>query len=139
MDIQTSVGVLLALQFAAFGWRIIREIDVGDQERRTWIPIPDYFNIVAMFAVIVVAVILPFAGADNVRMTRTTLSAAFVLIAMHPINTAAHYRLFSTKGRAKYTNQKKDYPWVTDQETATLIITVILVAISSVYVYSSNP
>ena len=33
----TLVTSALALQFAAFGWRILREIQLGDEGRRTWL------------------------------------------------------------------------------------------------------
>ena len=49
--LQAIIGVL-ALQFAAFGWRINREITVGDDQRRTWLPLPDWVNLVSMIAVL---------------------------------------------------------------------------------------
>src|SRR5262245_11575782 len=42
------VPSILALQFLAFGWRINREIPVGDAGRKTWFPIPDVINILSM-------------------------------------------------------------------------------------------
>ncbi len=122
---QKPVAVLIALQFAAFGWRINREIAVGDQGRRTWLPIPDCLNIVALIATSLLCVVFPLCKLDDSRST-IELSVAYVLIAMHPVNEAAHYRLFSRKGRHLYVKAGRDFPFVTDQETATLAVTALM-------------
>lgn len=41
LNVNTLVSMIVALQFVAFGWRINREITVGDAGRKTWFPIPD--------------------------------------------------------------------------------------------------
>ncbi len=53
------VPPLIALQFAAFGWRINREISVGDANRRTWLPLPDVVNIVRMLSVVAFLIVIP--------------------------------------------------------------------------------
>jgi hypothetical protein len=59
------------------------------------------------------------------------LVAGYVLIAFHPINEAAHYRLFSGKGRSVYLNKSDgDYPWITDQEIFSVILTLVVVSIA---------
>jgi len=44
---QPWVYSLIALQFVAFGWRLNREIAVGDQQRRTWLPAVDWLNLIS--------------------------------------------------------------------------------------------
>lgn len=122
----TLVAVILALQFAAFGWRINREISIGDQSRRAWLPIPDILNIISMISVIVFCVILPLA--EIAPRSDLVLSIAYLLIAMHPVTTAAHYRLFTKEGRKKYERLGKDWPYITDWEWAAICVTLILVA-----------
>lgn len=121
----TLVAVILALQFAAFGWRINREISIGDQSRRVWLPIPDILNIISMILVIVSCVILPLAKINP--RSDLVLSIAYVLIAMYPLTTAAHYRLFTTEGRGKYDRLGKDWPYITDWEWAAICVTLIFV------------
>ena len=48
MLLVTLITTALGLQFAAFGWRIIREIQLGDEGRRTWFLVTDYFIILSM-------------------------------------------------------------------------------------------
>lgn len=62
---ESLLPVILALQFAAFGWRITREIAVGDQRRKTWLPLFDYLNILSFAAVVFVCVILPLLGVTS--------------------------------------------------------------------------
>jgi hypothetical protein len=121
--------VLLALQFAAFGWRIAREIKVGDENRRTWFPVSDYLNIFSMFTLVLVAIVLPLANHQNPQAIRLFIAIAATLIAFHPINVAAHYRLFAKGGRSVYKSKQRDIPLITDQEWFTLAMTGIALAI----------
>ncbi len=89
-------GSVIGLQFVAFGWRVNREIAVGDQERRTWLPVPDCINVLALFWTIGLCVILPLSqGGRFAGLSRATLAAAAVLVAFHPVSMAAHYGLFT--------------------------------------------
>src|SRR5438445_6677329 len=124
------ISALLALQFVAFGWRLTREIAVGDDKgkiRLTWLPLPDYLNLLSLLAVVTFCIVLPITGCGFPRIERTALGSAYTLIALHPINEAAHYRLlFSKEGRAVYLRAGKDFPWITGQEIFTVVISVIL-------------
>ena len=97
MDIQSLIAPVLALQFAAFGWRILREIKVGDEGRRTWFPLYDYINILALVCTALFCVVMPLATNGQSQASKTVLAVAYILIALHPINGAAHYRLFSNE------------------------------------------
>lgn len=120
---------LVALQFVAFGWRINREISVGDQLRRTWIPLPDCLNLLSLVAVVTFCVVAPLCG--YARATNATLSAGYALIAFHPISEAAHYRLFSGAGRSVYLQKPGgDWPWITDQEIVSVLASAIFASIA---------
>ncbi len=137
MSEQSFVPILLALQFAAFGWRINREITLGDQNRRTWLPIPDYINVATLLLVVLACVIFPLATGAFAARQKVVLGMGYVLIAMHPVNVAAHYRLFSKKGRSVYSEASRDYPYITGQEIGSLILTLFLVAGAGVYIGQS--
>jgi hypothetical protein len=124
----TLVTSALTLQFAAFGWRILREIQLGDEGRRTWFLATDYLVVASLCSLVVVCIVLPFAGRANPAHIAKTIAAAYVVIASFPINTAAHYRLFSRYGRAKYRQAGRDVPYISDQEGVTLLLTLAALA-----------
>lgn len=128
-DFFTVVAALIALQAAAFGWRIQREVPLGDEGRRQWLPLCDWLNVAALLAVVLGCVLWPLSTASFGPVARGTLVAAWVLFALHPINVAAHYRLFSPRGRSVYDDRGVDHPWITDQEMATSAVTLILVTL----------
>jgi hypothetical protein len=119
------VATLLALELGAFGWRINREITLGDQTRRTWIPVADLINIAALLAVTTLCIVAPLAIGVFGRVAKTALAVGFMLIALHPINIASHYRLFSRAGRTVYTSTGRDYPYLTRQEAISLAFSIL--------------
>jgi hypothetical protein len=122
------VPPLLALQFASFGWRINREIAVGDAGRRTWLPLPDYINILSMLAVVSCAILTPLCENRVSNLSRLVVGVAYVLLAFHPVTMAAHYRLlWGRGGRSIY---KKDFPWVTGQEILSASVSIVLAALT---------
>jgi hypothetical protein len=125
---------LIGLQFAAFGWRINREISVGDAGRRQWLPLPDRLNVLSMAAVIAFLIVIPLVTDEYYWLSRIVLGVGYVLLGFHPITMAAHYRLFSREGRAIYTNNGKDYPKVTGQEWVSLVISLIVALISGLWI-----
>lgn len=134
-SLTTAVAMLLGLQFAAFGWRINREISVSDEGRKAWLPIADVLNIVSMLCVVGVCAVLPLAtGRFNV-FSRATLACALVLVAFHPITMCGHYRLFLAGGRHIYTQAGRDYPYVTAPEGISLFVQVVCASCAAVYVF----
>lgn len=127
MNPQSLVSLVLALQFAVFGWRIAREISVGDQGRKTWLLISDYLNLISMLAVLALCIILPLISDVFSSISRTCLAVAFVLTIFYPVTLAAHYRLFFNKGR-----QKSVY--VTDQERIVLVITLLCATVAGYFI-----
>jgi hypothetical protein len=129
------VPTLLALQFAVFGWRIAREIALGDQERRTWLLLSDFINLISMISVVAFCVIVPLRTGAFEAISRLTLGVGYVLISFTPLIIAGHYRLFSRAGRSIYAPEGRDYPWLTDQE-AIFAAMAILAAAGAAYVIS---
>jgi len=132
-NVTRLVPPLIALQFAAFGWRINREISVGDANRKTWLPLPDAINIASMLTVVAFLVIIPLSSDAFERISRGVLAAGYLLLAFHPITMAAHYRLFSKGGRSIYTQRGKDYPYATGQEVFMLILSLALAGTAAWY------
>ena len=130
LDINSNnlIPSILALQFVAFGWRISREIPVGDAGRKTWFPVPDIINILSMLCVVFFCVVVPLKSGHFDGISRVVLAAAFVLIAFHPICMAGHYRLFSTQGRHIYTLRGQDYSYCTVAEAMLVVVAVSLAA-----------
>src|SRR5208337_2744474 len=127
MPKQALVPALIALQFVAFGWRLNREITVGDKHRKTWLPLPDCLNLLSLVAVVTCCLVVPLASGVFGKLAAAILSFGYSLIAFHPISEAAHYRLFSKGGRSIYLNTPNgDYPWITDQEVVSVLVSVVL-------------
>jgi hypothetical protein len=134
MNSEGLVAVIWALQFAAFGWRINREISIEDQDRKTWLPLPDYINILSMLSLVSLGIIVPLATNSFPRCSRIAVAVSCALLAFHPISMAGHYRLYSKEGRAYYLNHDKDYPWLTAQEGVCVVISIVLATVTGVYV-----
>ena len=134
MNLQSFVPVILSLLFATFGWRITREIAVGDQGRKTWLLFADYLNFLSLVGILVFCIIVPLKTDSFGIASKVTMAASFVLIVFYPIILAGHYRLFSRKGRSIYIEKGKDYPWVTDQEIILLSVALINAAFAGWYV-----
>jgi hypothetical protein len=131
------ITVLIALQFAAFGWRINREIPLGDQGRRTWFPLPDYLNLLSFLAVVFTWGVLPLVGWSSDRAARVALGVGYSLVAFHPISEMAHYRLFSKSGRSIYIKAPEDdYPWITGQEMVSVGVSLAVAAGAAALVFS---
>jgi hypothetical protein len=131
----TLVAPLLAMQIAAFGWRINREIVVGDQERRAWLPLPDVINILSLLIVTGLCVVVPLASSEFNRSAKTALAVGYTLMAFHPISVACHYRLFSRSGRTVYSKAGLDYPPITDHEVASVVISLAVALVVGRYVW----
>lgn len=129
MNPQSLVPLVLALQFAVFGWRIAREISLDDQGRKTWLLVSDYLSLASMLAVLALCIILPMATGAFPDVSRVCLAVAFVLTIFYPVTLAGHYRLFFGKGRFIYGEKGQDVAYVTDQEG--IILTIALSCVQS--------
>lgn len=126
LQLTTLTGIILGLEFAAFGWRVNREINVGDANRRTWLPLPDMVNIVALLLVVYFCVVVPLGQGDYVIWSRKVLAAAVTLIAFHPLTMAAHYGLPYRKARPK--GKDGDFRYAPIEEILTLCVSLALAA-----------
>jgi hypothetical protein len=146
MNINSLVAIILGLQFAAFGWRLNREIAVGDAGRRTWFPIPDVINILSMLSVVAFCVVLPLMS-DYVNNTyRVILAVAFVLMAFHPLCLMGHYRLFTRYGRWIYlvpdggkegSRKEQDFPYCTRPEIVLVLLDLCVASAVAWFAYHS--
>jgi hypothetical protein len=125
---------LIALQFAAFGWRVNREIKLGDDGRATWVPIPDVLNIMSLLGTVVCLIVMPIGTDSYFWLSRMVLGGGYVLIAFHPLIMAAHYRLWSREGRNKYVTDGKDYPYATSEELVSSSLSVVLAVLAAAYI-----
>ena len=73
------------------------------------------------------SIVLPLNEKSVGDMARIVLSVGFILMAMYPINLIGHYRFASRLGRSVYTKKGRDYPWITDHEWITLLLTAVFV------------
>lgn len=124
-DIQLTplTGMILALQFAAFGWRVNREIAVGDAGRRTWFPLPDILNILSLLGLIGLCIVLPLVKGHFSTASRRMLAFAATLIACHPLTMAAHYGLFRQK---RPRGRDGDFIYAPAEEILTLCSSIAL-------------
>jgi hypothetical protein len=124
MELQTIVSAVLIMQFLAFGWRVNREMTVSDPSSRRYVPAPDVFNLVSMLAVVGFCVLVPMKSGTIGSIGRWVLGVALVLIALHPLNVAAHYGLFSSNRR-----DAQDARYMTTQEIFSMVYTIVIAAL----------
>lgn len=128
-QLTTLTGIIVGLEFAAFGWRVNREINVGDANRKTWLPLPDVVNILALFLVVYFCIVVPLAQGDYILWSRKVLAAAGTLIAFHPLTMAAHYGLPYRKQRPK--GKGGDYRYAPIEEILTLALSLTLAILAA--------
>ncbi len=125
---------LIALQLAAFGWRVNRELNLGHAERGRFVLIPDVLNGMSLFAAVICLIVLPIATDTYLWLSRMTLAGGYVLIAFHPLTTAAHYRLWSREGNRKHARDGKDYPYATTEELVSFSLSVVIAVLAVAYI-----
>ena len=114
------------MQFAALGWRVNRELNLGHAERGTFVLIPDVLNVMSLFSAVTCLIVLPVASDTYLWLSRMVLAGGYVLIAFHPVTTAAHYRLWSREDIRKHVLDGKDYPYATTEELVSSFLSVVL-------------
>jgi len=114
MEIPGLVSLLMGLQYAAFGWRINREISVGDRGEQTWLPLADILNLSNFCLTIIFCILIPLKHDSFGNISKAFLASGLVLVFFHPINMLAHYELLDNKGRIKINNGKKNLILIID-------------------------
>jgi len=125
---------LIALQFASLGWRVNREINHEDADRGTWILIPDVLNMMSLVATVICVIVLPIATETYFWLSRMVLGVGYVLIAFYPLTIAAHYRLWSRKGRSKSVRDGNSYPYATREEVISSSFSIALAILAAAYI-----
>jgi len=92
---------LITLQFAAFGWRMNRQINHGESRGSKWLPLPDILNVLSLFASVTCLIALPIVTTDYVWLSRIAAGVGYVLVAFHPFSVSAHYCLWTGGQRNK--------------------------------------
>ena len=125
---------LIALQSVAFGWRVNREINLGDADRGSWIPVPDVLNIMSLLATVICLIVVPITTDAYFWLSRIVLGAGYVLIAFHPFTMAAHYRLWSGERNSSNVMDGKKSPYATGEELLSASLSMILAVLSAFYI-----
>ncbi len=122
----------IALQFVFFGWRLLREIAIGDKpppsETEYWrmrFPWCDWINLFSLASVTVACLVVPIVTERFGRVSRAVLAGAIVLWLCHPISIACHYELFRG-GRQLIYGDPKTWPQTTKSERVVTFISRLL-------------
>jgi len=117
-DIWTVAGFLIGLQFAAFTWRVSREIAVAERGDINWLPPADIMNLIAMVITFLGVFVLPIVGIENPNIPRLALVLSIVLFAGYPFALAGHYDL--------YTKGPRSYAYATKHEKIAVLVTIVV-------------
>ncbi len=123
---------LIALQFAALGWRVNRELNLGHAERGTFVLIPDVLNVLSLFAAVICLIVLPVATDTYLWLSRMVLAGGYMLIAFYPLTTAAHYRLWSRDRLRK--DVRDSNPYATPEELVLSFLSVALSVVAAAHI-----
>ncbi len=142
IDLQ-NVLTLVALQFLAFGWRVVRELEGKDAKRYPWVPVPDNVNLASMVAVVywgaLVPLMSPAIGSYTLPpLGRAIFAAAMVLLVAHPIVVASHYRLWDGGGRGINLREAEEHPYCTRQEALLQLIALATAVTAALMVLRGN-
>ena len=100
-DLAKAASALLALQVAAFWWRIRRELSIGKSGDMTWLPPADLLNLLSILISIVGVFALPTIGALGDGFARVSFGVALILFVGFVLSLPAHYELY-TGGHRTY-------------------------------------
>jgi hypothetical protein len=130
VNLNNMVVATISLQFVFFGWRLTREIAVGDKDERgtswkTWLPWPDRVNLASLFLVTFACVILPIIMGRFTAGSRAILVGAAILWMLHPLSVACHYELMRG-GRRRVYGGPENWPLITSSETWVLALSSVL-------------
>jgi hypothetical protein len=96
--------------------------------------VPDVLNIMSLFAAVSCLIVLPVAIDTYLSLSRMVLAGGYVLIAFHPLTTAAHYRLWSREGIRKRARDGNDHPYATAEELVSSSLSVVMATLAAAYI-----
>jgi hypothetical protein len=99
-DIWKAAGVVFGLQASAFGWRIKREIAVGEKGLLTWFPVAAYLNVVGMAIILLCVFALPILGVVDQAFVRRAFGLVIILFIGYWIALAGHYEVLRPGSRS---------------------------------------
>ena len=105
-------GPVVLMQFLALGWTVNREVHAPDAHKQAVIALPDVLNIMSLFATVTFVIVLPMVISSPLFLARAVLGGAYVLIALHPLSVAAHYRLWRRNAERKASAEQGDHPLI---------------------------
>ena len=132
VNLNNLVVATISIQFVFFGWRVLREIAVGDKGPkeggpwRTWLPWPDRVNLVSLCLVTIWCIVAPIISGHFTAASRAVLVNAVVLWMCHPFSVACHYELFRGGRYVVYGGGPEKWPLVTNSERKMVIASVLL-------------
>jgi hypothetical protein len=134
VNLNNLVVATINLQFVFFGWRLVREIAVGDKNEkgtswRTWLPWPDRINLVSLFLVTAACVITPIIMGRFTAASRAILVGAVILWMLHPLSVACHYELLRGGRRKVYNGGPEKWPLATPTEAGVLTVSVLVAVV----------
>jgi hypothetical protein len=121
-DIWIAAGVLLGFQVASFAARINREIAVGEQKDKTWLPPSDMLNLFSMVVLVVGVFLLPVLGFEG--FMTYAFGLAMLLFVGFAFGLAGHYDMYNK-------NSVRSYHYFPYQEK---IVIIIIAALAITYV-----
>jgi hypothetical protein len=91
----TAAGVLIGFQVTALIWRMSREIDVGEDDRVTWLPPADMVNLLSLVVTMFGIFIVPILGFGSLSFAKKAFGLSVLLLTGYPFALAGHYDLFN--------------------------------------------
>ncbi|HUW14430.1 MAG TPA: hypothetical protein VM537_32200 [Anaerolineae bacterium] len=99
-DVWRGAAFVIAIQMAAFAWRVSREVAVADRGDVTWLPPADIMNLVAIVVAFLGVFVLPVLGIGSSTVAALALGLSIVLFVGYPFAIAGHYDLFERGPRS---------------------------------------
>lgn len=113
------LSVLIGIQFAAFTWRIEREVSVAEKGDINWLPPADILNLISIVLGGLGIFFIPLLGIENPVTQKIILGTYLILFLAYPFALAGHYDL--------YTRGTRSYAYFTFQEKIVVLITILTV------------
>jgi hypothetical protein len=143
VNLNNLVALTITLQFVFFGWRLVREIAIGDKEKddkgrvwRTWLPWPDRVNLLSLILVAGSCLVAPIVMGRFTALGRAVLVGAVILWMCHPLALVCHYEFHHGGRRRKYGHPGL-WPVVTPSEASVVKASIGLAIVGAAFAWWS--